>query len=514
MSNLASAIRLPHVFRPYYYGPHKWENYLIDIQEAISAEQYPLPEELTAGIEGLRAGIEDLRAEFEWGFTLMIDRMERQINVLNRIVGQLDAIRHAVQLPSTTRARELFALGQRDQQKGLLPEALEKFLAAERENKVNFPLQLQIGKLFLYGKDRDNTLIDLPKAEQHMLLAARYAGVERGYEKYQGEALFHAAIAAYLIGKDEKAVGHVDGMRSCLERALTSLTCAVRSWPKFSEIVYLQAKCHALLGQEQAALEKLKDLSDRDRRYFAKMSQDKDFDAIRVDAETVFRQAIAEPGPAALNALAKLRDAEEELAKAQNTEPKSKEDHECIASTRTRLVEIRKSLQGLEADIEGIPPRLDAAKTDVERVFRCDIVDCDEYGLHGGQLVEHQKFGQMRLKLADGELYANGVRIVLYRSQKQLAGGSIRWSKLQKELRCKPVLNSCICDYLEKHPHLIPRGWSGLQVHFWGTIVNSNGIVWVPFLSRIAALNYKWSFGGNPSDHDLESTDVAAILES
>ncbi len=463
------------------------------------------------------AGIEELRAEFEWGFTLMVDRMEQQIQALNRIVGQLDAIREAVQLPSTTRARELFALGLRDQQKGFLPEALEKFLAAEQENKVNFPLQLQIGKLFLYGKDQNSDLIDLPKAEQHLLLAARYATVETEYLKYHGEALFHAAIAAYLIGQLEKAAGHSDAMQKCLERALTALANAARSWPDFSEIVYAQAKCHALLWQKQEALAKLKNLSDRDRRYFAKMSQDRDFDAIRSDAEDVFRTAIAEPGPLTLAAQAKLRDAEEALAKAETIKPKSTADRNVIASTRASLADIRQSLKGLDLDIESIPKRLSAAKSDIEQIVQCDIVDCDAYECHGypnGYVVEHRKLGQMELRLCDGELYANGVRIILYRSPKQEARGSISGSKLHDELRGKPVLNACMCEYLANHTHLIPDRWSGTHVHFWGTIDSVGGKTYVPGIWRSPVCDNRWIYCGSPLDRAFESDDVAAVLAS
>jgi hypothetical protein len=509
MSNPSNSLRLPHAFRPYYYGPHKWEDYLIDIQEAILAGAYPQQQPLQ---ETLIAGIEELRAEFQWGFTLLVDRLEQQIKALNQIVGQLDAIRQAVQLPSTTRARELFTLGQRDQQKGLLPEPLEKFLAAERENKVNFPLQLQIGKLLLYGKDQNSDVIDLPKAEQHLLLAARYAAVEKGYLKYHGESLFHAAIAAYLIGQQEKATGHSDAMQKCLERALIALSSAARSWPEFSEIVYVQAKSHALLGQKQEAIASLRNLSDRDRRYFAKMSQDRDFDAIRSEAEDVFRRAIEEPGPLTLAAQAKLRDAEEALAEAENTEPKSEEDRTSIASTSANLTQIRESLKGLDADIEGIPPRLVVAKSNMEQVVRFDIVDCDAdptvYFISGA-IMEHRRSGQVKLKLCDGELYANGVRIVRYQSPEQQRAGSIRGSKLYKTLKDKPVLNACMVFYLCNHPQLIPHAWSG-SIHFWGTVYRDpKGIPCVPGLVKYAE---RWCHFCEPLDRVFGTDDFAAVL--
>jgi hypothetical protein len=67
MSNSLSSLRLRHPFRPYYYGSHKWEDYLVDIQEAISAIAHQQDQGLQQALIG---GIEELRAEFEWGLAL------------------------------------------------------------------------------------------------------------------------------------------------------------------------------------------------------------------------------------------------------------------------------------------------------------------------------------------------------------------------------------------------------------------------------------------------------------
>ncbi len=306
MSNFLSTIRSGHVLRPYYYGAHKWDNYLVDIQETIAglktSNNTTVSEvsgsdvdELSFTLSDLSSSIEDLGAKFEWGLTLLIDGQERQIKLLNQIVGQLDAIREAVQLPSTTRARELFSLGQNDVRNGFLPEALKKFLAAEQINEVNFPLQLQIGKLLLYGKNQTDDVIDLAKAEKHLLLASRYAGhLSKKWVKYHGISLFHAAVAAYLIGEREKLAGRSDSMQKCLERALVAIGFAAQSWPEGSELYYLAAKCHALLGQEAESLANLVILAERDLiGYAAKVDQDQDFDTIRNEARVSFRIALA-----------------------------------------------------------------------------------------------------------------------------------------------------------------------------------------------------------------------------
>jgi hypothetical protein len=248
------------------------------------------------------------------------------------------------------------------------------------------------------------------------------------------------------------------------------------------------------------------------------MSQDRDFDAVRSDAEDVFRRALAEPGPITLAAQVKLRDAEEALAKAECIQPKSSAERIIIAGTRASLAEIRELLKGLDVDIESIPERLSAATAQFEvEVVEGDLVDCDAYECHGypnGYVVEHQRLGKLKLKSCDGELYANGVRIILCRSRKQQARGSIRGCKLLKELRGKPVLNACVCEYLVKHPCLIPDLWSGTHVHFWGTIDNVGGKSYVPGIWRSPVCDNRWIYSGSPLDRPFGPDDVAAVLAS
>lgn len=384
MSNVLSKLRLPHPARMYYYGQHSWENYLVDIQETVagiapgSNTNNADFDSLSAAFGDIASSIEDLGAEFQWGFTLMIDRLEQQTKLLNQIVGQLDAIREAVQLPSTTRARELFALGLRDLRKGLYPEALEKFLAVERENKVNFPLQLQMGKLLLYGKNATDNVIDLPKAEEHLYLASRYAGREQKWLKYHGVALFHASIAAYLIGEKEKSAGRTDSMRKCLERALTNIGFAAQTWPE-AELYYLAAKCHTLLGQKEKALADLTILAERDPiGYSAKMDRDGDFNAIRGDAENILHPA-AERARAAyvvqlraekIAQAAGLREVKRIFALAERSEPRSTEDVALISSAKSRLDEAEKLLLDFNTNLEGFFATLEPIRRDLEGILK------------------------------------------------------------------------------------------------------------------------------------------------
>jgi tetratricopeptide (TPR) repeat protein len=294
----------------------------------------------------------------------MVDRMETQIDLLSAIHGTLQA-------PLMTQVRELFKLGQDHYKKGLLDKALEAFLRAEQKNDVDFPLQLQIGKLFLYGRSRSVDVVDLNKAAQHLLLAARYAEAEQStvpkWRQYCGEAYFHAGVATYLMGEPEQAAGRLDSMCAHLERALEYLSRAGSLCPDFTEIFYTRAKCYALLGRTAEALGEFELLSDRDRRYLAKAEQDRDFDALRADVERVFLQAIASPGPRALAAKAQLDAARDAVAWARISEPDPNDLAKVVSIERT-LDSDEKALVGVDVVIVSLQHRTKSAAQEAEAI--------------------------------------------------------------------------------------------------------------------------------------------------
>jgi tetratricopeptide (TPR) repeat protein len=161
------------LFGPYYYGKHKWDNYLLDIQETIQSEQATgqavaktqqekalralnsahqeqlsalreQTEQLHRIEDAIQGGFEELRAEFEWGFALIVHRMETQINHLSQIAARLDAVHKTLLSPLLTQARELFQLGQEHFRKGLLDKALEAYLKAEEKMRLIFPFNFKL----------------------------------------------------------------------------------------------------------------------------------------------------------------------------------------------------------------------------------------------------------------------------------------------------------------------------------------------------------------------------------
>src|ERR1035438_4379833 len=381
---------------PYYYGKHKWDNYLLDIQETLESgnaahrqnirlqsgtldvarkqveELRQQTEQLSNIEQALQNGFEGLRAEFEWGFTLMVDRMDTQINLLSKVAEELDAIHQTLKSPLINQAQELFRLGEQRFNEGLWDKALKDFLESEKKNEVHPLLQLQIGKLYLFGRSDSYNLIDLPEAERHLLLAAWYADAKKKtltrWSGLCGQAYFYAGVTAYLIGEQEQAAERPDSMRACLERALAYLAKAANLWPQFTEIIYTQAKCHALLGQIRDSTQKLEILSDRDRRYYAKTSQDGDFAIFRAAVDEVFRRATISPGPFARAAQAKSDGVAEAIAWAKRSTPGAKVDLAAVEAFERELANARRSLTTLDVDIEALSARLSSMKAQLEKI--------------------------------------------------------------------------------------------------------------------------------------------------
>lgn len=132
------------------------------------------------------------------------------------------------------------------------------------------------------------------------------------------------------------------------------------------------------------------------------------------------------------------------------------------------------------------------------------IIDCDArpYLPNRWSVEEHQKGGAVRW---DKEAQKDA----LYRSKDQAGSKHIEGSKLRKELMEKSirVLNADILDYLLANPHLIPEGWKGINVFFWGTVYRDRvGYLCIRYLDWDGG-GWRWGYrwlggdwnGGHPA---------------
>jgi tetratricopeptide (TPR) repeat protein/sRNA-binding regulator protein Hfq len=255
----------------------------------VSGELAELREGVTSTLEWgfgrVTSEIAELRAEFTYGMGLVLEQLRIQQRTLEDILDQLDAIHETLKHPLLTQARELSKIGMERTSKGLLQEGLEALLESAEKNKTDFLVQFHIGKLYLYGRNATDDVINLPKAEEHLCLAARYANSEIRHlpdaSKFCGEAFLHAAVSCYAQANEKWLAKDVDAAKRFTEQALELSQNATKVYPQLSEAFYHHAKFAALLGDGQTAQNSLKTAILSDRNYCIKADADKDFDGVR-----------------------------------------------------------------------------------------------------------------------------------------------------------------------------------------------------------------------------------------
>jgi len=89
-------------------------------------------------------------------------------------------------------------------------------------------------------------------------------------------------------------------------------------------------------------------------------------------------------------------------------------------------------------------------------------LDAAPFTPKGWEVEEHQNGGQFEWDVTKVNLY-------------QQNGKVIQGYKLREELQTKNPFNANLLDFLLAHPNLIPKGWKGNYVYFWGTIYRGRG---------------------------------------
>lgn len=236
-------------------------------------------------LQDVNASIDSLHADFNYSMGLLLEEVYIHNKLLTDLLGKLDAIHKILESPMLTQAREFYNIGCERLSKCLLDKALEAFIQAENKNDTDFFTQFHIGKLYLYGIDDDDNVLDLEKAQKHLLLASRFAKaeitVDPTFARFAAEALLHASIAIYAQLGDKALVSDAGKTKQLLEEAKGLTSEAVKLHPQLSESYYHAAKYSALLNEPQIAIPNLEDAITADRDYAVKVDIDHAFDPIR-----------------------------------------------------------------------------------------------------------------------------------------------------------------------------------------------------------------------------------------
>lgn len=93
----------------------------------------------------------------------------------------------------------------------------------------------------------------------------------------------------------------------------------------------------------------------------------------------------------------------------------------------------------------------------------------------GATILYHAGKGWVLVEKRPDGLYVDGRKVMLFLSERQEKGQTIRGYELRYALTGKPVLNATLADALYENQHLVPEDWQGKVVYFWGTRFSGRG---------------------------------------
>lgn len=227
-----------------------------DIQRELSAGF----EQLSYDMQDISSGISELNATFHWGFGALIAGIGHMNDTLSELIK-------IAKTPVQTVAFNHFEIARDAFRQKLLQESLEELQKAINGDhtspgyKLEWRFHQMVGTIRLGFADGDDSLIDLPLAEQAFLMAARYAKTD--YPEDAGRSFFSAGWAAYCQGKMKEALSHTENAIACN--------------PNLGEAFFQAAKVNMALGEVDKALSVLEKAITIDHFYALKAAGDGDF---------------------------------------------------------------------------------------------------------------------------------------------------------------------------------------------------------------------------------------------
>src|SRR5262249_22256456 len=252
---------------------------------------------LGLGMEKLAGGLERLKADFNLLLGDIVWRLEMQQETLTNV---LEEIRLA---EFEREARAYRTRAERAYLNGWYEEALGDFLEAEKRNYPDYTVHRSIAQIYLYH------IIDLPKALEYFLKAAKYA--RPSDQKQAAEAHYFAGIVCVVERQLEPALDHL--------RQATELN------PELAEAHFERSRVASLMGDGEHVAASLAEAIEGDARYYERAKSDATFDPIRRQVQALLDQLMApvrdkivevRQDAAQLEGRLIARSVEEELARA------------------------------------------------------------------------------------------------------------------------------------------------------------------------------------------------------
>lgn len=217
-------------------------------------------DEIALGIDRVADGLEGLASAFEWGFSEMVWQLEQQRTILEKFLQVLQA-------PLDTQAKELRKRAEDAYGNGWIDDALGDFLESEKKNRYDFTIHQSLGNIYLFHKK-------IPaKALEYYEKAVKYATPKSPY--HVSLALLHIGLIRYL--------------QEDFQKAYEATSKAIELSPNLYEAYYQRAQYCANLGKYDEAIDHLWEAIKGDRNYSLKAESEKDFDVMRKELQSFFK---------------------------------------------------------------------------------------------------------------------------------------------------------------------------------------------------------------------------------
>jgi tetratricopeptide (TPR) repeat protein len=242
----------------------------------------------TAAVAAVGAEVRAVREALDWGFSSVLDHLA-QMNT------SLEELQRIARSPAQVAAYEQFDLARENFRNRLYPECLQRLrYAIHGEKAANSKGLVEEWRFHLLEADvylgcPDRSLINLPKAEQSYLSAARYA--RASFPVAASMAMHGACNAAYAQGKMSEAERY--GKDAC------------NLAPQRTEPILMLARVHCCLKRLREAFPLLKQAVKLDISCAEKIPNDPDFRRFSLTATDFWKSWMAEAQRDATNAIQK-----------------------------------------------------------------------------------------------------------------------------------------------------------------------------------------------------------------
>lgn len=243
--------------------------------------------------ESFKDSFDSVNNTLNIGFEMIAAEMGQLADSINAmseaICNKLDEIHDIVNNPLLTASRELFRRASENFEKGYFEEALEDCKVAVEKNKTDYISWYLLGQIYLFGAGKFSNVIDLHKAEDAFLNAAKYIDSDLGKSKeaneFGSQIYYHLGYTRLLLSNDLLIEEKTDESNKKLEEAQKASKNSSRLNDKNIKALYDNAKELHFLGKDKEAIEALKDAIRLEKNFALISANDKNFESIWPDIE-------------------------------------------------------------------------------------------------------------------------------------------------------------------------------------------------------------------------------------